>query len=182
MDFLAQHKIIESLPDNAQIIVLNNQLTLDQCIEAMVVEQSASFSLIWDSADRRSFTGIVTLRNILELIVGLCETIEQVAYENMRSASEDSNQQPVQGPLPLDIMQVIDLFLNRNPTQSNANSQESLHSALENADTLEHKMMDSDSVSRGHFGGGIARARFNSTDSRGLAAGGGSGNIAYGFG
>ena len=38
MEFLEQHKIIESLPDNAQIIVLNNQLTLDQCIEAMVVE------------------------------------------------------------------------------------------------------------------------------------------------
>ena len=57
----------------------------------MVVEQSASFSLIWDAADRRSFTGIVTLRNILELIVSLCETIEQVTYENMRSASEDSN-------------------------------------------------------------------------------------------
>ena len=57
----------------------------------MVVEQSASFSLSWDAADRRSFTGIVTLRNILELIVSLCETIEQVAYENMRGASEDSN-------------------------------------------------------------------------------------------
>ncbi len=76
MDFLSQHKIIDSLPDNAQIIVLNNQLTLDQCIEAMVVEQSASFSLIWDAADRRSFTGIVTLRNILEMLVTLCETIE----------------------------------------------------------------------------------------------------------
>lgn len=58
----------------------------------MVVEQSASFSLIWDSTDRRKFTGIVTLRNILELIVAVCETIEQVTYENMRnSASEDSN-------------------------------------------------------------------------------------------
>ena len=29
MDFLSKHKIIESLPDNAQIIVLNNQLTLE---------------------------------------------------------------------------------------------------------------------------------------------------------
>ena len=29
MKFLEQHKIIESLPENAQIIVLNNQLTLD---------------------------------------------------------------------------------------------------------------------------------------------------------
>lgn len=53
---------------------------------------------------------------------------------------------------------------------SNANSHESLHSALENTEILEHKMLDSDSVGRGHhFGGGIARARFNSHDSRGGA-------------
>ena len=43
-------------------------------------------------------------------------------------------------------------------------------------------MMDSDSVGRGHFGGGIARARLNSTDSRGLAAGGGNNNLPFGFG
>ena len=48
-DFLAKHKIIESLPDNAHLIVLNYQLTLAQCIEAMVCEQSATFSLIWDN-------------------------------------------------------------------------------------------------------------------------------------
>ena len=63
---------------------------------------------------------------------------------------------------------MIDLFLNRNPTLSSANSQESLHSALENNESLEHKMMDADSTGRGHFAGGIARARFNSHDSRGL--------------
>ena len=57
----------------------------------MVVEQSASFSLIWDAADRRSFTGIVTLRNILEMLVTLCETIEQVTHENVRQVSDDSN-------------------------------------------------------------------------------------------
>ena len=58
----------------------------------MVVEQSASFSLIWDAADRRSFTGIVTLRNILELIVNLCETIEQVTYESIRRGNDESGQ------------------------------------------------------------------------------------------
>ena len=76
-------------------------------------------------------------------------------------------------------MQVVDIFLNRNPTHSNANSQESLHSALENTEILEHKMLDSDFVGRGHhFGGGIARARFNSHDSRGAA--GNQGNVAQG--
>ena len=183
MDFLSEHKIIESLPDNAQIVVLNNQLTLDQCIEAMVVEQSASFSLIWDAADRRSFTGIVTLRNILELIVNLCETIEQVTYESIRRGNDESGQpinlqaQPGQGPPPLDVQQVVEIFLNRNPALSNSNSQESLHSALDNGE--EHRMLDSDGDGRVHFGGGIARARFNSHDSRGLAVGGQ--NLPYGF-
>ena len=68
-------------------------------------------------------------------------------------------------------MQVVDIFLNRNPTLSNSGSQESLHSALEqNEAILEHKMLDSDSaVGRGqHFGGGIARARFNSHENAGL--------------
>ena len=74
-DFLQKHKIIDSLPENAHIIVVNHNLTLAQCIEAMVCEQSASFSLIWDN-QIRGFTGIVTLRNILELIVNICETIE----------------------------------------------------------------------------------------------------------
>jgi len=91
MEFLGQHKIIESLPDNAQIIVLNNQLTLDQCIAAMVVQQSATYSLIWDAVDRRRFTGIVTLRNILEMIVSLCEAIEHLNCENVRSAQKNGN-------------------------------------------------------------------------------------------
>lgn len=81
-------------------------------------------------------------------------------------------------------MQVVDIFLNRNPTLSHANSQESLHESLENTETLEHKMLDSDSVNgRGHFGGGIARARVYSQDSRGLGNGiGCAANAAYGFG
>ena len=58
----------------------------------MVVEQSSTFSLIWDAADRRSFTGIVTLRNILEMIVSLCETIEHLNNENMRHAGQDGSQ------------------------------------------------------------------------------------------
>ena len=71
-------------------------------------------------------------------------------------------------------MQVVDRFLSRNPVMSSCNSQESLHSALDNADTIEHKMLDSESLGRGHyFGGGIARGRFNSHDSRGLAQGAG---------
>ena len=60
-------------------------------------EQSATFSLIWDSK-KRGFTGIVTLRNILEVIVSICETIEQVHAENMKSLSDDgAHQSSAQG-------------------------------------------------------------------------------------
>ena len=37
-DFLSKHKIIDSLPENAHLIVVNHNLTLAQCIEAMVSE------------------------------------------------------------------------------------------------------------------------------------------------
>ena len=97
-DFLTKHKIIDSLPENAHLIVVNHNLTLAQCIEAMVSEQSATFSLIWDN-QIRGFTGIVTLRNILELIVNVCETIEQV-----HSDSLENNQ-------PMDAYQIIEAFL-----------------------------------------------------------------------
>ena len=97
-DFLSKHKIIDSLPENAHLIVVNHNLTLAQCIEAMVSEQSATFSLIWDN-QIRGFTGIVTLRNILELIVNVCETIEQV-----HSDSLENNQ-------PMDAYQIIEAFL-----------------------------------------------------------------------
>ena len=98
LDFLSKHKIIDSLPENAHLIVVNHNLTLVQCIEAMVSEQSATFSLIWDN-QIRGFTGIVTLRNILELIVNVCETIEQV-----HSDSLENNQ-------PMDVNQIIEAFL-----------------------------------------------------------------------
>ena len=38
LDFLSKHKIIDSLPENAHLIVVNHNLTLAQCIEAMVSE------------------------------------------------------------------------------------------------------------------------------------------------
>ena len=104
------------------------------------------------------------------MIVSLCETIEHLNYDNMRHAGEDGSQpasrvDSMQGPPSLDINQIVDIFLTRNPTVTASNSQESLHSALDNTDALEHKMLDSESVGRGYFGGGMARARFNSHDS-----------------
>jgi CBS domain-containing protein len=42
----------------------------------MIVEQNAAFALIWNS-ERREFTGIVTLRNVLEMVTSLCESYDQ---------------------------------------------------------------------------------------------------------
>lgn len=77
------HKIVEAIQDNARVVVLNHELTLDQVIDAMIVEQSAIFALIWNS-EQREFTGIVTLRNVLELITSLCESYDQWLREQIR--------------------------------------------------------------------------------------------------
>ena len=71
-EFLHAHKIVEAIQDNALLVVLNHDLSLNQVIDAMIVEQNAIFALIWNS-EAREFTGIVTLRNILEMITSLCE-------------------------------------------------------------------------------------------------------------
>ena len=73
--FLDTHKIVEAIQDNSRVIVLNHELTLNQVIDAMIVEQNAIFALIWNS-EQREFTGIVTLRNILEMITYLCESYD----------------------------------------------------------------------------------------------------------
>ena len=73
--FLDNHKIVEAIQDNSRVIVLNHELTLNQVIDAMIVEQNAIFALIWNS-EQREFTGIVTLRNILEMITYLCESYD----------------------------------------------------------------------------------------------------------
>ena len=138
-DFLSKHKIVDSLPENAHIIVVNHNLTLAQCIEAMVCEQSASFSLIWDN-HIRGFTGIVTLRNILELIVNICETIEQVHQE-----CHEANQ-------VLDVNQIIEAFLR--------DDHDELSEAVSDDDLNDMECgMDSSSGKNTHF-----RQRFPSTD------------------
>ena len=79
--FLEKTKIVDSLPDNCKVVVLNHELTLQQMIQCQIVENHAAFSLIYHST-RREFTGIVTLRNILELIVAMVDTLEQIHVEH----------------------------------------------------------------------------------------------------
>ena len=89
--FLTEHKVVESLPENAKLIVLNHELTLQQVIEAMVGEHNSNFAIIWNS-ERREFTGIVTLRNLLELITSLCESYDSWLREFKKSpAHKDEN-------------------------------------------------------------------------------------------
>lgn len=49
----------------------------------MIVEQSSIFALIWNS-EHKEFTGIVTLRNILDLITSLCESYDLWLREQTR--------------------------------------------------------------------------------------------------
>ena len=56
---------------------MNHELKLCQLLQAQIGEHNASFSIIFHSG-KREFTGIVTIRNILELIISLCETLETV--------------------------------------------------------------------------------------------------------
>lgn len=46
----------------------------------MIHDHSAYFAVIWNCESRR-FTGIVTLRNILELLLFIIETLEHVKLE-----------------------------------------------------------------------------------------------------
>lgn len=49
-------------------------MTIAQAIKAQVCQQSCNYGIIWNSVSRE-FTRIVTLRNILELIVSLCDVM-----------------------------------------------------------------------------------------------------------
>lgn len=51
----------------------------------MVCEQASTFAVIWNS-DRREFTGIVTLRNMLELVISVCESLEVAWQEKARNS------------------------------------------------------------------------------------------------
>ena len=57
----------------------------------MVGEHNSNFAIIWNS-ERREFTGIVTLRNLLELITSLCESYDSWLREFKKSpAHKDEN-------------------------------------------------------------------------------------------
>jgi hypothetical protein len=78
--FLQNCKLVDSLPDNCAVVVMNHELTLAQVIEAQICQQNATFSLIYHTG-QREFTGIVTLRNILELFVSLIEAVDQFCLD-----------------------------------------------------------------------------------------------------
>jgi CBS domain containing-hemolysin-like protein len=60
--------------------VLNHDLTITQAIKAQIADHHCSYALVYHSG-RREFIGIFTLRNLLELVVSLEETLELVYAE-----------------------------------------------------------------------------------------------------
>jgi hypothetical protein len=79
-DFLSQHCIMDSLPENTKLVVLNHELTLAQVIDAMICDQRKYAAIIWNS-EVREFTTIVTLRNILEFLVNICDNLQSTSEE-----------------------------------------------------------------------------------------------------
>lgn len=82
--FLEANKVIDCLPENAKIVVLNHELTLAQAIETMTSEQCVTFAVIWNS-DRREFIGIITVGSLLELIIQVCESLDLAWQEKARN-------------------------------------------------------------------------------------------------
>jgi hypothetical protein len=56
----------------------------------MIVEHNSIFSLIWNS-EKREFTGILTLRNVLELITDICESYDQWQRDSVRKSKQESD-------------------------------------------------------------------------------------------
>jgi hypothetical protein len=88
-EFLARHKIVDALPDNCRLVVVNQDLSLSQLIQAQVVQQQSPYSLIYHSG-QREFTGIVTVRNVLELLISLVEQLDQV-YQSVNQNDSRSD-------------------------------------------------------------------------------------------
>jgi hypothetical protein len=79
-EFLEAHCVMDSLPENAKMVVLNHELTLDQVIKAMCVENNKPAAVVWNS-EKHEFTRILTLRNIMELVTTICENLQSAVDE-----------------------------------------------------------------------------------------------------
>ncbi len=72
-----------------QIVVLNHESTIKQMISAMVIDQNVQWCAVWDS-DKKDFLGIVTMRDLLEMIVFFVESIkEQIAKDEINFEAKD---------------------------------------------------------------------------------------------
>ncbi len=55
---------------------MNSESTLQQTISAMISDQNVQWCAIWDS-QRKDYTGIVTIRDILEIFVYLVDRVKE---------------------------------------------------------------------------------------------------------
>jgi len=74
-NFFKEHTVLEVLPDNAKIVVINHESSLKQCITAMAVDQNVQWCAVWDST-KKEFLGIITIRDLLEIIVYFVESLK----------------------------------------------------------------------------------------------------------
>ena len=75
-NFFKEHQVHEVLPDNAKVVVLNHDLSIKQCINAMVLDQNVQWTAVWDSG-KKEFLGIITIRDLLEMLVYFVESLKE---------------------------------------------------------------------------------------------------------
>lgn len=72
--FFKENTISDMLPYNLKLIVLNNEMTMCQTIEAMVHHQNVRCAIVWNHA-KREYQHILTLQDILECTLYVAEKL-----------------------------------------------------------------------------------------------------------
>eukprot|EP00347_Sterkiella_histriomuscorum_P010749 403375069 len=74
--FFKEHQVFELFPDNAKILILSYDSSIQQCINAMVIEQNVQSCVCWDS-EKKEFLGMIAIRDLLEIIVYICQILKE---------------------------------------------------------------------------------------------------------
>ena len=75
--FFKDNLISDLMPYNQKLVVLNNELTMCQTIEAMIHHQNMRSAVVWNN-QKRKYQQIITLRDILECILYVGDKLQEV--------------------------------------------------------------------------------------------------------
>mmetsp|Transcript_8654 Transcript_8654/g.14661 ORF Transcript_8654/g.14661 Transcript_8654/m.14661 type:complete len:199 (+) Transcript_8654:184-780(+) len=77
LKFFQENQICDLLPVNQKLVVLNNEMTVAQAIEAMIRQQNVKVAILWDNK-KREYEGLFTLRDLLECMLYVGEKLQEV--------------------------------------------------------------------------------------------------------